>query len=324
MRRILAAQSDQGVKIMIRKPKLWFLGLLVMAAAAFAVLSRPSAGREKDSPSEPAEATAVRETNRAYAAAFAKGDAKAIAALWTENAEYDGLDAEPLRGRAAIEAAYAQFFKDNPAATLEAKVQSVRLLGAGAAVEEGSLQSKRSDKKEAGETRFSAFLVKEGTAWRFASVREWSAEVTDPVTLDDLAWLEGEWSAKGEQREIRLTYTRDDAKTFLHGKYTTSQDGKVVRSGTQIIGKDPNGGLRSWQFENDGGFAEWTWVREGGKWVIEGAGTLPDGSEQTASHLLVPVNKDNFTWQLLEHSSDGVSEPELPPVKVSRVAGAKR
>jgi hypothetical protein len=102
-----------------------------------------------------------------------------------------------------------------------------------------------------------------------------------------------------------------------------SKEGKVVRSGTQIIGKDPNAALRSWQFENDGGFGEWAWSRDGNRWVIEGVGTQPDGDEETATHLLVPIDKDTFTWQVTERTSNGVAEPGNPPVKVTRVKAAK-
>ena len=57
-----------------------------------------------------------------------------------------------------------------------------------AAVEEGVLKSGRAARKDGGETRFSAFLVLEEGGWRFASVREWEAEETERVSLDDLGW----------------------------------------------------------------------------------------------------------------------------------------
>ena len=291
-------------------------------AAAAAELDAAKAAAEKG---ESAELAAVREANREFARAYARGDAKAVAAMWTESGEYDGLDAEPLRGRAALEAAYARFFKDNPKATLEARVESVRLLGPRAAVEEGTLRSGLAGEQKRGqETRFSSFLVLEDKGWRFASVREWEGEATEPpVSLADLAWLAGDWSGKGKQGEARLSYTLDENKAFLRSRYSVSKDGTVVRSGTQVIAKDPNAGLRSWQFEDDGGFGEWSWSRDGDRWVIEGTATLPDGSEETASHLLVPLDKDTFTWQMLGRSSGGVEEPGRPPVKVRRVAADK-
>jgi hypothetical protein len=49
----------------------------------------------------------------AFAAAFNKGDAKAVAAFWTMNGEYAGPDGEKIRGREVIEKEYADFFKKN-------------------------------------------------------------------------------------------------------------------------------------------------------------------------------------------------------------------
>jgi uncharacterized protein (TIGR02246 family) len=302
------------------------VGAAALYAAAGQEKSPPAAGKAAapdDAASEPAGVAAVREANRAFARAFGRHDAKAVAALWTKGGEYDGPDGEPLRGRAAIEAAYGRLFKDNPKATLEAKVESVRLLGPRAAVEEGTLLSGASGKREAGGNRFSAFLVLEEGGWRFASVREWEPEEAERITLDDVAWLEGEWAAKGKDGEVRLSYARDPSKAFLRGRYTRSQEGKVDTSGTQVIGRDPNGGLRSWQFEDDGGFGEWAWSRDGNRWVIEATGTLPDGDEVTARHLLVPIDKDSFTWQVLERTVGGEAQPGRPPVKVTRVKGGK-
>jgi uncharacterized protein (TIGR02246 family) len=302
----------------------WYpLAAQVRARAADA--AKPADGDKK----EPAEAAGIRQTTEEYRKAFARGDAKALAALWTESGEFDGIDAEPVRGQAALEATYAKFFKDNPKATLEDHVESIRLLGPRAAVAEGTLQSGVAGQKKAGqETRFSAFLVLEDKGWRFASVREWEEEPAEPaepaVSVEDLAWLAGEWTANGgKDGEARLTYSLDDNKAFLRSRYTVVHDGKVIRSGTQVIGKDPNGGLRSWQFESDGGFGESTWSRDGNRWVIEGTATLPDGTDETASHMLIPVDKDTFVWHMLGRTSGGVEEPGRPPVKVQRVKAGK-
>src|SRR5262249_28046263 len=89
---------------------------------------------------ESADEAAVRKTAQEFARAFNKGDAKAMAALFTKDAEYDGPDDEPIRGRDALEKAYAEFFKKNPKATIDVKIESIRLIGRHTAVEEGSLR----------------------------------------------------------------------------------------------------------------------------------------------------------------------------------------
>jgi uncharacterized protein (TIGR02246 family) len=314
---------------MFKKPMFWVACLAVLAVGAW----YPSAGQDKAPPAAPAkpaeekpappEVAAVREVNRLFAEAFNRGDARAIAALWAENGEYDGPDAERLRGREAIRKAYTDFFKQNPKAALEGRVDSVRLLGPRAAVEEGVLRSGLAGAKDRGETRFSAFLVLEDGGWRFAAAREWVANEAPRVSLDDVAWLAGEWTAKVKDTEVRLTFAWEEGKVFLRGRYAMSRDGKAVASWTQVIAKDPNAGLRSWQFNSDGGFGEWAWARDGSRWVIQGTGTQPDGGEETATNLLVPLDKDAFTWQVLERTAGGKAQPGQPPVKVERVKAGK-
>jgi len=312
------------------------LCLIALTVSALIVTRYPITAQEKGSaeksadqpPPEAAKAespeiAAVRDLNRLFREAYNRGDAKAIAALWTRDGEYDGVEAEPIKGQAAIEAIYARFFKENPNAELQGKTEAIRLLGSRAAVEEGTLSSHLPNEKVAGTTRFTAFVVLEEKGWRFASVREWIPESNEKVTLNDLAWLEGEWIGKGKQGEAHITYTFDENKMFMRSKYSVTRDGKVVRSGTQVLGTDPKGGVRSWQFESDGGFGEWAWSREGDRWVIASEGTLPDGTDETATHILMPVDKNTYIWQLVERTMGGEAQPAHPPVKVKRVQADK-
>src|SRR5262245_15738525 len=84
--------------------------------------------------------TAVRKTSAAFIKAFNAADARAVAALWSKDGEFVGADGETIRGRAAIEKTYVEFFRQNPKAKIEVEIQSVRLLGRHTALEEGSLK----------------------------------------------------------------------------------------------------------------------------------------------------------------------------------------
>src|SRR5262249_20665014 len=101
------------------------------------------------------------------------------------------------------------------------------------------------------------------------------------------------------------------------------KDDKVLAAGTQVIGKNPDGGLRAWQFDKNGSFSESVWMPEEGRWLIEGAGTLPDGSEVTGLSVLIPLGKDAFTWQILERTAPGPPLAGTPRVKVTRVQAGK-
>ena len=49
-----------------------------------------------------------------FTLAFNKGDAKAIAALWTGDCEYTDETGRSIQGRDAIEKEYAAFFAEHP------------------------------------------------------------------------------------------------------------------------------------------------------------------------------------------------------------------
>src|SRR5262249_26119370 len=110
----------------------WLAGSGRVTTEARAQDKTPAPAEKADGPPadpkpEPPEAAEVRKANAAFAEAFGRGDARAVAALWTEGGEYLGPDGETLRGRPAIEKAYAEFFKNNPRARLDARVESIRL-----------------------------------------------------------------------------------------------------------------------------------------------------------------------------------------------------
>jgi uncharacterized protein (TIGR02246 family) len=282
-----------------------------------------AAAEKKDATPNAAEVAAVRKTAEEYARAFNKGDARALANLWTRDGEYAGPDGESLRGREAIMKAYKDFFKKNPQARVEVKVESVRVLGRQAAMEEGTLKLHLPGEKEPEETRYSVLHVLEKDGWRMATVREWVPDEAERDTLKDLEWLVGEWEAKSDDTELRTRYTWDEGKVFLECRYTLKQGGKVIASGRQIIGKDPAGGLRSWLFDNSGSFGESVWTRDEDRWMISAGAVLPDGSELTATNILIPLGKDAFTWQSVERTAGDVELPDLPPVKVTRVKPKK-
>jgi hypothetical protein len=149
-----------------------------------------------------------------------------------------------------------------------------------------------------------------------ALLREWPDE---GVSLRDLDWLIGTWEAKAEETEVRTTYEWDAKKNSIRCHITIKGKGRAVTA-MQVLLKDPRTGqLRSWLFDDDGGFGDATWTRDGKRWVIAAAGVQADGGELTATNILTPVDKDTFLWQSTERKVDGEELPNIQPAKVTRV-----
>ncbi len=99
-----------------------------------------------------------------------------MASHWTPEGEFISDDGTSLRGRPAIEKAYAEFFKKSPKPQAEVEVQSLRFLSKDTAVEEGYFKVHRGKSEEKATSRTSVLYVREDGKWLMAVVREWPGE----------------------------------------------------------------------------------------------------------------------------------------------------
>ena len=79
---------------------------------------------------------------RTFTRAFNAGDAKAVAALYTDDAELIDEYGERIQGRPAIQDFYSALFNERKGATIEISVASLRFLGPDVAKEEGRTRVK--------------------------------------------------------------------------------------------------------------------------------------------------------------------------------------
>jgi uncharacterized protein (TIGR02246 family) len=258
--------------------------------------------------------------------AFDKRDAEAIAACWTPNGEFIRHDGEAIRGRAEIQAGYAEFFKNiegNP--KLEIQLDDVRFPSADVAATDVTLGLKSASGEFVASGHQAIVAVREGSLWKVAIIREWDRDISLEVDLQELQWLIGTWNAVSDEREVTIAYAWDENKTFIHGTFVVKEHQAVIESGTEIIGKDPAaGGIRSWIFQSDGGFGAGVWSRDGPNWSIDAHGVRADGSKLTAQFIYLRVNPDTITWQAVNQVLDGQPIADTAPIKVSRQTPSKQ
>src|SRR5262245_56433130 len=100
------------------------LGFLIAAPAAL-----PD-DPKKVPDDRPADREAIAKLGQEFREAFEKGDAKALAAYYTEQCEYyDDTTDEVFHGRAEVEKAYADLFKNRPGRKILVQSKSLRFLG---------------------------------------------------------------------------------------------------------------------------------------------------------------------------------------------------
>ncbi|QDU21986.1 YybH family protein [Urbifossiella limnaea] len=263
----------------------------------------------------PADQGGVKAAVASLAASFGKGDAKAVAALFTAEGEYADDDGTTVRGRAALEKDYAEFFTKNPGATVEVEIDAVRFPSRDTAVVDAHFKVRRA-KGELVVSRGSILYAREDGKWLVAILREWGG---DGLSLRDLEFLIGTWETKQPGTTVTTRYEWTANKSFIRCHFSVAHDGKSV-GGVQMIGRDPGTNtLRVWTFEDNGGVGDIEVTRDGKKWVFAARGTTADGHVLTATNLLTPIDADSFLWHPVQRALDGEALPDLVPVKVTRV-----
>jgi uncharacterized protein (TIGR02246 family) len=309
-------------------------GFLTLTFLAFsACQAQPPATPAPATPAAPATAApvnparakdeaAIRAAVQGFAAAFQAGDAKALTALFTDEAEYLDEGNPPIHGREALAKSYGEFFAKRKELKAAAKTESIRFLGPDTAIEEGTFTVTVKDTPPS-ESRYSALYVRQADKWYIALLKEWEDDTTNKATLEDLAWLIGTWESTGPEITAKTTYSWTANKSFIRAEFsiTPKKAGEKATAGVQVIGVDPAvGRIRSWLFGSDGGIGEATWGWDGELWMIDSAGTLADGSSTSAINFLARSGTDGFTWRSVSRTQAGETLPDLPVVTVKRTA----
>ncbi|MEI7684295.1 MAG: SgcJ/EcaC family oxidoreductase [Planctomycetota bacterium] len=259
---------------------------------------------------------AIVEASKAFTQAFQKGDAKALAAHWTEQGEYSDDRGVELRGRAALEKAFAAVLKAAPKGPVDVQIESIRFPSKDTAIEEGILRRGSDGPELPSSTFYRVWHVREAGQWRVAAAREWGA---GRDRMEDLAWLVGVWKGVAKEKEMTLTFSWDKTKPFMTGQFATKAKDKVVASGQIKIAFDAGKNLiRSWSFDDDGGHGQAMWVRDGNRWVMDSRGALTDGTSTAALNILTRLGPNEILWRSIDRVIGGAAAPDTLPIKLIR------
>jgi uncharacterized protein (TIGR02246 family) len=289
------------------------LAAMLVALPAFA--QAPAAP-----PDSSPELNAVRATSKAFVKAFNKGDAKAVAALWTKDGDYTDDSGHTFAGREAIEKGYAKFFAENPKARIRVVVDNLRLLSDTAAIEDGRAIEDPLPPGPPAIGKYMAVHVKVDGKWLMSTVRETRVETPSAYhRVADLEWLIGTWTAEenGAKSESVCRWVAN--KSFVERRYTVTRPDGTTASGVQLIGWNPEEGrMQSWNFSSDGGYAVGVWEPASGGWSAEVRGATGDGRPTTAVNRLKRLDDDAYTWQSVDRTVDGAEQPDTDEIVIKR------
>lgn len=264
----------------------------------------------------------IMKTAQGFVEAFEKGDAAAAAAFWTEDGDYTDLGGRTLRGRKAIQEDFAEVFGLAKGMKLRIDVHRLRFPTPDTAIEDGVTSVMSPDGTPPNRAKYTNFLVKSNGKWLLSSVRESHYRPPSHYEfLRPLEWVIGEWAEDGKEdhvSRIKFEWTHD--QNFIMASRAVVVKGILLNNGSQRIGWDPAARMvRSWNFEDDGGFGQGAWTRDGDKWTIQMSSVLQSGNILTGKTTVTRVDPETITWQVTEQRMDGKPMPDGPVVKMKRI-----
>lgn len=256
-----------------------------------------------------------------YLSAFNQADAKAVAAHWAPDAVYTNrATGEQVRGREAIEQAFADWFSQGETLKLAVEINSIRLVTSEVAVEEGTASIQVPSGPPA-RSNYIAIHVNRDGRWLIDSIRETMVPERRPEAgpLDQLAWMIGKWLDQDADSTIETNCQWTKNRKFITRSFKVAIRDQIELEGTQVIGWDPiNQTIRSWMFDSDGAFGQGVWTRDGNTWKIETNQVLANGDQASAVNIMSVVDEDTITWESIGRKVNDEFLPNIDAVTVRR------
>ncbi len=285
----------------------------VVSCLACVIFSQGTALAEEANSSDTQQQ--IRDQAKAYEDAFQRANVDAIARMWVDNGVYSGPGGVSFSGLQQIRAMYKNHFDQVGGKKLKVSIKSIKPMG-DAAIEEGVIED---PERRVPSTEYTVVHVKKDGQWKIASVSE-RLPSGKRESLDSLAWLTGKWQATGKNGTAKIQTDWSEGKRFIFSRFLlTTSDGKKHRD-LQIIGVDPvSGAITSWIFDSEGGVGKSLWSRKDKSWSIKTMRNVADGTFESMTQRLTPVDSNSFKWQSLVRRLDGVSVPAQEEIQVRRM-----
>src|SRR5580704_1229512 len=199
-------------------------------------------------PGRDADREAIQKRAEAFVEAFHKGDAKALAAFWTPDGEYVDQTGRQLKGRDAIEKAFAALFAEHKGLKANVEGLALRFVTPDVAIEDGVTELFAPDGPPS-RVRYTNVHVRKDGQWWLSGVRESAfAPPGNYEHLRGLEWAVGDWVGEGGKGEVdRLSVAWAEPQNFLNATFSTTANNVSVGTARQWIGWDPlEKRVRSW------------------------------------------------------------------------------
>ncbi len=248
----------------------------------------------------PVDRASISAITKEFLDAFNAGDAKKLAATFTVDGQIIDENGEVICGRAAIEEDFRQAFQLPAKAKLEIESGTTWFLTSDVAVEEGLSRLTPAPGEPPEVTHYTVNYVKTDGKWLHAFVRDHAVEqvAAHNEHLKALDWMVGEWVSEGTNAIVKTKCEWIDDGRFLMRTYQVELAGKPMLKGTERVGWDPlTKRIRSWVFDNGGGFGEATWAQsDPSTWTLHASGVSNTGIPATMTRVVTKLDAHRSLW----------------------------
>lgn len=282
--------------------------------------NEPNSPKPAAAPAVSADEAAIRALDDQFVRDYDRADGKALAALFTDDAEVTEADGTRYQGRDLVEKGFADTFAAARGATITLEVESIRFVSRDVAREEGrSVVRPKAGSPVA--SYYTVLYVKKDGRWRISSVREEDDPAVRPHDrLKDLEWMLGDWVDEGPDSVVKVNCRWSEDENFLIRTFAVTKRGKPAMTVTQRVGWDPLARqFRSWEFDSAGGYGEGKWGRDGDRWVVKQSGVRPEGTTASATNILTRERPDLVRWRSVDRVVGETPVPDDPGYVLVRV-----
>src|SRR5262245_48138324 len=101
--------------------------------------------------------------------------------------------------------------------------------------------------------------------------------------MREMDWLVGVWVREGKDSSVHRQVNPALNKAFLLMEYEVKRKQGAGSKVIQLVGWDPlTEQIKSWVFDDQGGYGEALWARSGNSWSSDSTGVLPEGTMGSA------------------------------------------
>jgi uncharacterized protein (TIGR02246 family) len=260
------------------------------------------------------------QASEALIAAFNRGSATDVAALFLPEAELTDDAGNVHKGRKEIEALLTAFFQKFPGAKMQQKIKSSRAVAPSLTIQDGEQTIVTKDGKEKTENQMTAVLIRHEGGWAYATLQQnpKDEEQTPHDHLAALSWFIGDWVDEDPNVNLTFSCQWSEDKNFLLVNYESRIRGKTEIKSKQRIGWDPlTEKVHSWIFDSDGGYGESKWTQVDNSWIVKSTAVMPDGTTGSATIVLEQVGPDRFILKGLDRilGDDTLPDFQVPVVR---------